>query len=117
MGLRYRRSFRYHHHHTDPPVLQLSRGGIIGPDAYSDDAIRVLANDLTVAKGTVAVNRSRIAVEIGECAGSPFRYKALVTALVPPDPICYSNRASPGREFSLPPCGRGGIGRRTSLRC
>jgi len=59
MGLRYRRSFRYHHHHTDPPVLQLSRGGIIGPDAYSDDAIRVLANDLTVAKGTVAVNRSR----------------------------------------------------------
>ena len=103
MGLRYRRSFRYHHHHTDPPVLQLSRGGIIGPDAYSDDAIRVLANDLTVAKGTVAVNRSRIAVEIGECAASPFRYKAISYGPCPPRPYLLQQPCFAGTRVFSPP--------------
>ena len=55
-------------------MLRLSRGGIIGPDAYSDDAMKVLPNDLTVARGIVAVNRSGIAVYTGECADSPCRY-------------------------------------------
>lgn len=47
-------------------ALRLGRGAIIELDASEDDAVRILANDLPVAKGTVVVNGSRIAVEIGE---------------------------------------------------
>ena len=47
-------------------ALRLGRGAIIEFDASEDDAVKILANDLPVAKGTVVVNGSRIAVEIGE---------------------------------------------------
>jgi flagellar motor switch protein FliN/FliY len=47
-------------------VLRLGRGAIIELDSSEDDAVRVLANDLPVAKGTVVVNGNRIAVEVNE---------------------------------------------------
>ena len=47
-------------------VLRLGRGAIIELDASEDDAVNVLANNLLVAKGTVAVNGNRIAVNVSE---------------------------------------------------
>jgi len=52
-------------------VLRLGRGAIIELDATEDDAVNILANNLPVAKGTVAVNGNRIAVEINELLPRP----------------------------------------------
>ena len=52
-------------------VLRLGRGAIIELDASEDDAVNILANNLPVAKGTVVVNGSRIAVEVGELLPRP----------------------------------------------
>ncbi len=45
-------------------VLRLGRGAIIELDASEDDDIRILANNLPVARGTVIVSGNRIAVEV-----------------------------------------------------
>ena len=45
-------------------VLRLGRGAIIELDATEDDAVKVLANNMPVAQGTVVVNGNRIAVEV-----------------------------------------------------
>jgi len=45
-------------------VLRLGRGAIIELDATEDDAVRILANNFPVAKGTVVVNGNKIAVEV-----------------------------------------------------
>ena len=47
-------------------VLRLSRGAIIELDSSEDDAVRILANNMPVAKGKVVVNGNRIAVEVEE---------------------------------------------------
>ena len=47
-------------------VLRLGRGAIIELDASEDDEVRILANNLSVAKGTVIVSGNRIAVEVKE---------------------------------------------------
>jgi flagellar motor switch protein FliN/FliY len=47
-------------------VLRLGRGAVIELDASEDDEVCVLANNLPVARGTVAVNGNRIAVEVKE---------------------------------------------------
>ncbi len=47
-------------------VLRLGRGAIIELDASEDDEVKILANNLPVAKGTVVVNGNRIAVEVKE---------------------------------------------------
>jgi flagellar motor switch protein FliN len=47
-------------------VLRLGRGAIIELDASEDDEVRVLANNLSVAKGNVMVSGNRIAVEVKE---------------------------------------------------
>jgi flagellar motor switch protein FliN/FliY len=52
-------------------VLRLGRGAIIELDSSEDDAVRILANDLPVAKGKVVVSGSRIAVEVGELMPRP----------------------------------------------
>ena len=52
-------------------VLRLGRGAIIELDATEDDGVSVLANGLPVAKGTVAVNGNRIAVEVDELLPRP----------------------------------------------
>jgi flagellar motor switch protein FliN/FliY len=52
-------------------VLRLGRGAIIELDASEDDPVKVLANDLPVATGTVVVNGNRIAVEVGELLARP----------------------------------------------
>jgi flagellar motor switch protein FliN/FliY len=52
-------------------VLRLGRGDIIELDASEDDAVNVLANKLPIAKGTVAVNGNRIAVEVGQLLPRP----------------------------------------------
>jgi flagellar motor switch protein FliN/FliY len=54
---------------TSMPIhqaLRLGRGAIIELDSSEEDAVRILANNLPVAKGTVVVNGNRIAVEVGE---------------------------------------------------
>ena len=45
-------------------VLRLGRGAIIELDASEEDEVRILANNLPVAKGTVVVSGNKIAVEV-----------------------------------------------------
>ena len=45
-------------------VLRLGRGAVIELDAGENDEVRILANDFPVAKGSVVVSGSRIAVEV-----------------------------------------------------
>ena len=47
-------------------VLRLGRGAIIELDASEEDEVRILANNLSVAKSTVIVSGNRIAVEVKE---------------------------------------------------
>ena len=47
-------------------VLRLGRGAIIALDSSEPDEVRILANNLPVAKGTVIVSGNRIAVEVKE---------------------------------------------------
>jgi len=47
-------------------VLRLGRGAIIELDATEDDAVKILANTMPIAKGTVVVSGNRIAVEVSE---------------------------------------------------
>jgi flagellar motor switch protein FliN/FliY len=47
-------------------VLRLGRGAIIELDASEADEVRILANNLPVAKGNVVVQGNRIAVEVRE---------------------------------------------------
>jgi flagellar motor switch protein FliN/FliY len=47
-------------------VLRLGRGAIIELEAREEDPVRILANNLPVAQGTVLVNGNRIAVEVGQ---------------------------------------------------
>ena len=47
-------------------VLRLGRGAIIELDSSEDDEVRILANNMAVATGTVVVSGNRIAVEIKE---------------------------------------------------
>ena len=52
---------------TDMPVhqvLRLGRGAIIELDATEEDEVKILANNFPVARGTVVVQGSRIAVEV-----------------------------------------------------
>ena len=43
-------------------VLRLGRGAIVELDSSEEDEVRILANNLPVAKGTVIVSGNRIAV-------------------------------------------------------
>ena len=45
-------------------VLRLGRGAIIELDSSEEDEVRILANNMPVAKGTVIVSGNRIAVEV-----------------------------------------------------
>ena len=47
-------------------VLRLGRGAIIELDTSESDDVKVLANDLPVAKGAVVINGNKIAVEVTE---------------------------------------------------
>ena len=47
-------------------ALRLGRGAIIELDASEDDEVKIHANNLPVAKGTVVVQGNRIAVEVKE---------------------------------------------------
>jgi flagellar motor switch protein FliN len=47
-------------------VLRLGRGAIIELDSSEEDEVRILANNMPVAKGTVVVSGNRIAVEVKE---------------------------------------------------
>jgi flagellar motor switch protein FliN/FliY len=52
-------------------VLRLGRGAIIELDSTEDDTVRILANNLAVAKGKVVVSGNRIAVEVEELMPRP----------------------------------------------
>ena len=45
-------------------VLRLGRGAIIELESGENDEVKILVNNLPVAKGTVVVSGSRIAVEV-----------------------------------------------------
>jgi flagellar motor switch protein FliN/FliY len=47
-------------------VLRLGRGAVIELDSSEEDEVRILANNLSVAKGTVIVSGNKIAVEVKE---------------------------------------------------
>jgi len=47
-------------------VLRLGRGAIIELDASEEDEVNILANNLSVAKGTVIFSGNKIAVEVKE---------------------------------------------------
>src|SRR5262249_46737853 len=105
-------------------VLRLGRGAIIELDSSEEDEVRILANNMPVAKGTVVVSGNRIAVEVKELLPAPRRrrYRAAiqgypVCGLVRGEASCYIRGRAPNAVRVHPTCGRGGIGRRTSLRC
>ena len=50
-------------------VLRLGRGAIIELDAGENDEVRILANNLPIAMGTVVVSGNKIAVEVKEKLG------------------------------------------------
>ena len=52
-------------------VLRLGRGAIIELDSAEDDEVRILANNLPVAKGNVIVSGNKIAVEVKEMLPRP----------------------------------------------
>jgi flagellar motor switch protein FliN/FliY len=52
-------------------VLRLGRGAILELESTEDDPVRILANSLPVAEGTVVVNGNRIAVEVGRLLPRP----------------------------------------------
>jgi flagellar motor switch protein FliN len=52
-------------------VLRLGRGAVIELDASEDDDVRILANNMSVAKGTVIVSGNKIAVEVKELLPRP----------------------------------------------
>ena len=54
-------------------VLRLGRGAIIELDAGEDDEVKILANNLPVARGTVVVSGNRIAVEVKDTAAARAR--------------------------------------------
>src|ERR1700750_1645544 len=45
-------------------VMRLSRGAIIELDATEADEVKILANNLPIARGVVLVDRTRIAVDV-----------------------------------------------------
>jgi flagellar motor switch protein FliN/FliY len=47
-------------------VLRLGRGAIIELDSSEDDEVKILANNMPVATGTVVVSGNRIAIEVKE---------------------------------------------------
>jgi flagellar motor switch protein FliN/FliY len=47
-------------------ALRLGRGAIIELESSEDDPVKILANNMPVAIGTVVVNGNRIAVEVAE---------------------------------------------------
>jgi flagellar motor switch protein FliN len=52
-------------------VLRLGRGAIIELESSEDDEVEIMANNFTVARGTVVVSGNRIAVEIKELVPRP----------------------------------------------
>ena len=52
-------------------VLRLGRGAIIELDAEEDDEVKIMANNLPIAKGTVVVSGNRIQVEVKELLPRP----------------------------------------------
>ena len=52
-------------------VLRLGRGAILELESSEDDPVRILANNLPVAEGTVVVNGNRIAVEVARLLPRP----------------------------------------------
>jgi flagellar motor switch protein FliN/FliY len=52
-------------------VLRLGRGAILELESSEEDPVRILANNLPVAEGTVVVNGNRIAVEVARLLSRP----------------------------------------------
>jgi len=52
-------------------VLRLGRGAILELESSEEDPVRILANNLPVAEGTVVVNGNRIAVEVARLLPRP----------------------------------------------
>jgi flagellar motor switch protein FliN len=52
-------------------LLRMGRGAVIELDQTEDDDVLILANNLPVARGTVSVNGSRIAIEVRELIRKP----------------------------------------------
>jgi len=52
-------------------VLRLGRGAIIELDSEEDEEVKIMANNLPIAKGTVVVSGNRIQVEVKELLPRP----------------------------------------------
>ena len=52
-------------------LLKMGRGAVIGLDAREDDPVRILANDIPVAEGTVIVRDGAIAISVTRTLPSP----------------------------------------------
>ena len=115
---------------TDMPVhqvLRLGRGAIIELDATE---VRILANTFrsprasSWCRATGLRSRSRNCCRARPTGAEPIPglgpgKTCKILALVRSGPICYIARRLDAVPFGRRPlqCGRGGIGRRTSLRC
>jgi flagellar motor switch protein FliN len=52
-------------------VLRLGRGAIIELDSEEDEEVKIMANNLPIARGTVVVSGNRIQVEVKELLPRP----------------------------------------------
>jgi flagellar motor switch protein FliN/FliY len=84
-------------------VLRLGRGAIIELDASEEDEVRILANNLPVAKGTVIVSGNKIArgdLALRRTHRRPLsRYNRPVTSAPSRQPGAHSTHMRPWRNW------------------
>lgn len=62
-------------------MLRMGRGSVIALEAWENDEVEILANDLPVARGQVVVNGASISVEITEMLHKPISVTSMSDAM------------------------------------
>ncbi len=105
-------------------LLRMGRGAVIQLDTHEDDKVWILANNHPIARGELVIENDKISVNItgpAEVADTSrlsnrpgFRWLFDLRTV---SDFRTSQSCKPGLYGALAPaCGRGGIGRRTTLR-
>lgn len=62
-------------------MLRMGRGSVIALEAWENDEVEILANDLPIARGQVVVNGASISVEITEMLQKPVSVNSMSDAM------------------------------------
>lgn len=62
-------------------MLRMGRGSVIALEAWENDEVEILANDLPIARGQVVVNGASISVEITEMLQKPLSVNSMSEAI------------------------------------